>query len=139
MFSIMDFLPTFTSILGVRLPTDRHYDGVDQTAVLYGQSEIGVRDSLLTFIAPDLVVARWQQWRFYFKDMALTGTAQQMLGGLYMTATPMYFPQVYNIEMEPHEDLNLGCTYILMTGPVYKAIAEYEESLKTYPNPPAPT
>ena len=31
MFSIMDFLPTFASILGAKLPTDRPIDGVDQT------------------------------------------------------------------------------------------------------------
>ena len=138
MFSIMDFMPTFAAILGVTLPTDRPYDGVDQTALLFGKSETGARDTLLTFNGPDLVAARWQQWRFYFKDMAMTGTGQQMLGGLYTTASPMYFPKVYNIEMDPREDLNLGGTYVFMVGPVYKVIAEYEESVKKYPNPPAP-
>ena len=37
----MDFLPTFASILGAKLPTDRPIDGVDQTAVLLGNSEKG--------------------------------------------------------------------------------------------------
>ena len=83
MFSIMDFLPTFASILGAKLPADRPIDGVDQTAVLFGKSEMGARDSLLSFIGPDLVAVRWKQWRFYFKDMTLTGTGQQMLGGIY--------------------------------------------------------
>ncbi len=50
----------------------------DQTAVLFGKSAKGARESLLTFIGPDLVAARWKQWRFYFKDMQLTGTGQQM-------------------------------------------------------------
>ena len=127
MFSIMDFMPSFAAILGVKLPTDRPYDGVDQTALLFGKDETGARDTLLTFNGPDLVAARWQQWRFYFKDMAFTGTGQQMLGGLYTTASPMYFPKVYNIEMDPHEDLNLGGVYVFMVGPAYKAIEEYEE------------
>ena len=138
MFSIMDFLPTFASILGSKLPTDRPYDGVDQTAVLLGTSEKGARDTLLTFNGPDLVAARWQQWRFYFKDMALTGTGQQMLGGLYTTASPMYFPKVYNVEMDPREDLNVGGIYVFMVGAVYEAIGKYEASVKKYPNPPAP-
>jgi arylsulfatase len=111
---------------------------VDQTAVLLGKSDTGARDTLLTFNGPDLVAARWKQWRFYFKDMAMTGTPQQMLGGLYTTASPMYFPKVYNIEMDPHEDLNVGGYAAYMLGPAYKAIAEYEESVKKYPNPPAP-
>ena len=53
----MDFLPTFAAILGAKLPTDRPIDGVDQTAVLLGNSETGARESLLTFIGPDLVAA----------------------------------------------------------------------------------
>jgi arylsulfatase len=138
MFSEMDFLPTFAAILGTKLPTDRPIDGVDQSAVLFGKSETGARESLLTFIGPDLVAARWKQWRFYFKDMHLTGTGQQMLGGMYISGTPMYFPKVYNIEMDPHEDLNLGGITVFMADPAYKVIKEYEESIKKYPNPPAP-
>jgi arylsulfatase A-like enzyme len=72
MFSIMDFLPTFASVLGAKLPADRPIDGVDQTAVLLGKSETGTRESLLSFVGPDLVAVRWKQWRIYFKDMKLT-------------------------------------------------------------------
>jgi len=138
MFSEMDFMPTFAAILGAKLLSDRPIDGVDQTSVLLGKSEKGARESLLTFIGPDLVAVRWKQWRFYFKDMALTGTGQQMLGGLYTTSSPMYLPKVYNIEMDPHEDLDVGGNYVFMAGPAYKAVQEYENSLKKFPNPPAP-
>ena len=58
MFSEMDFLPTFAAILGTKLPTDRPIDGVDQSAVLFGKSDTGARESLLTFIGPDLVAAQ---------------------------------------------------------------------------------
>lgn len=136
MFSEMDFLPTFAAILGSTLPMDRPIDGVDQTAVLYGKSELGARESLLTFIGPDLVAARWKQWRFYFKDFHLTGTGQQMLGGMYESSSEIYFPIVHNIEMDPHEDLNVGGITVFMAGPAYKAIEEYEASVKKYPNPP---
>jgi arylsulfatase A-like enzyme len=137
MFSEMDFLPTFAAILGAKLPTDRPIDGVDQTAVLFGKSEKGARESLLTFIGPDLVAVRWKQWRLYFKDMALTGTGQQMLGGIYANSAPMYYPKVYNIEMDPHEDLNVGAINLWTMEPAIKAIKEYQESTKKYPNPPA--
>src|SRR5499427_3150924 len=50
MFSIMDFFPTFARIIGSKIPTDRPIDGVDQTDVLFGNSETGNRDGLLTFI-----------------------------------------------------------------------------------------
>ena len=137
MFSIMDFLPTFAAILGTKLPTDRPIDGMDQTDVLTGKTEMGKRESLLTFIGPDLVAARWKQWRLYFKEQSLTGTGLQMLGGLFASNTPMMYPKVYDIEMDPHEDLNVGGNNLWPMLPVFKAIQEYEESVKTYPNPPA--
>ncbi|MGO9633001.1 MAG: arylsulfatase [Steroidobacteraceae bacterium] len=138
MFSVMDFLPTFAAILGTKLPTDRPFDGVDQSAVLFGKSEEGARESLLTFIGPDLVAARWKQWRFYFKDMHLTGTGQQMLGGMYISGGEIWFPRVHNIEMDPHEDLNLGGITVFIAEPAYKVVQQYEESVKKYPNPPSP-
>jgi arylsulfatase A-like enzyme len=55
MFSIMDFLPTFGRIIGGTVPTDRAIDGVDQSAVLLGNSTAGRRESLLSFIGADLV------------------------------------------------------------------------------------
>ena len=136
MFSEMDFLPTFAAILGTKLPTDRPYDGVDQMDVLTGKSEMGNRVSLLTFIGPDLVAARWKQWRIYFKDQAPTGSGQQMLGGMFGSSAPMYYPKIYNIEVDPHEDLQLP-NYLWAGEPVFKVVKEYEESVRKYPNPPA--
>ncbi|MGD0506104.1 MAG: arylsulfatase, partial [Steroidobacteraceae bacterium] len=137
MFSIMDFLPTFASVLGAKLPADRPIDGVDQTAVLLGNSEMGNRQSLLTFVGPDLVAARWKQWRIYFKDMKLTGTGPQMLGGIFADISGMSYPKVHNIEMDPHEDLNVGGINLWPMQEAFKTVIEYQASLKKYPNPPA--
>jgi hypothetical protein len=40
--------------------------------------------------------------------------------------------------MDPHEDLNIGGSFIFMAGPAYKVVEEYLASVKKYPNPPAP-
>ncbi len=88
MFSIMDFLPTFANIIGGKLPTDRPIDGVDQTDVLLGKSEIGNRDSLLTFIGADMVAARWKQWRMYFTDVHPTGIGPQRQPGMFSASAP---------------------------------------------------
>ena len=137
MFSIMDFLPTFAAILGRELPTDRPIDGVDQTAVLLGKSEMGARESLLTFSGPDLVAARWKQWRIYFKEMRQTGTGREMLGDIFIGNSGLYYPLVYNIEMDPHEDLQVGGIHLWPLEFAFKTVMEYEASLKKYPNPPA--
>jgi hypothetical protein len=57
-----------------KMPTDRPIDGVDQTDVLLGNSAVGHRESLLSFIGGDLVAARWKQWRIYFTDVHPTGS-----------------------------------------------------------------
>jgi arylsulfatase len=137
MFSEMDFMPTFAAILGARLPTDRPIDGIDQTAVLLGKSEQGARESLLSFAGNDLLAARWKQWRIYFYDMHLTGTGRQMLGDIYIGKSDLYYPQIYNIEMDPHEDFNVGGINLWPMEFASKPVKEYLESLKKYPNPPA--
>ena len=40
--------------------------------------------------------------------------------------------------MDPHEDLNVAALYGWVGDPALKAVRQYEESIKKYPNPPAP-
>ncbi len=138
MFSIMDWMPTLASAIGAKMPTDRPIDGVDQTALILGKSKEGNREALLTFIGPDLTAVRWKQWRFYFKDEGQTGTDFQKLEGTYANSSPMYFPKVYNIEMDPHEDLNLGGYDSELAAFAFPTIMAFVKSTKQYPIPPAP-
>jgi arylsulfatase A-like enzyme len=139
MFSIMDFMPTFAHIIGSKLPTDRPIDGVDQIDVLLGNSVTGHRDSLLSFIGSDLVAVRWKQWRIYFTDIHPTGIGPQREPGIFSANAPMAgYPKVYNVEMDPHEDLVVGGMFSWVTEPALKAVDEYLASVKIYPNPPAP-
>jgi arylsulfatase len=138
MFSIMDFFPTFARIVGGKMPTDRPIDGFDQTDVLLGKSETGARQSLLSFVGSDLVAVRWKQWRFYFTDIHPTGIGPQRQPGLFSASAPMAYPKTYNIEMDPHEDLNVAGLFGWAGGPALKTVEEYKETLKDHPNPPAP-
>ncbi len=138
MFSIMDFFPTFARLIGATVPADRPIDGVDQTDVLFGKSEAGHRDSLLTFIGGDLVAARWKQWRIYFTDVHPTGIGPQRQPGMFSASAPMAgYPKVYNIEMDPHEDLVVSALFGWTAGPALEVVEKYLESVKKYPNPPA--
>ena len=89
-----------------------------------------------TFMGPDIVAVRWKQWRIYLKDMNPTGTDQQKLGGLSIKGASLNYPKIYNIQVDPHEDLQLP-NYLWAMGPPLKTIAEYEASVKKYPNPPS--
>jgi arylsulfatase len=139
MFSIMDFLPTLASIVGGTMPTDRPIDGVDQSELLFGKSAVGHRESLLSFIGPELVAVRWKLFRLYLTDMHSTGEGPQRIAGLASADAPMAgYPRVYNVESDPHEDLNVGAFNGWVAGQYIKAVVEYERSVKEHPNPPAP-
>jgi len=138
MFSVMDFLPTFANIIGAKLPTDRPIDGVDQTEVLIGTSEKGNRTSLLSFVGPDLLAVRVEQWRMYFTHVFPAGTSTQILPGLGAAqAKMMGYPKVYNIEMDPYETLNEMTVNPWLLAPGMKVVNEYLETLKDHPNPPS--
>lgn len=138
MFSIMDFFPTFAHLIGVPVPADRPIDGIDQTDVLLGQSDTGHRDSLLSFIGGDLLAARWKQWRVYFTDVTPTGQGSQRVGGTFAASATLAYPKVYNIEMDPHEDIDAAGLFGWIAEPSMQVVGAYLETLKTYPNPPAP-
>ena len=139
MFSEMDFLPTLARIIGGKLPTDRPIDGLDQSDVLLGKTAQGHRQSLLTFIGPDLVAVRWMHWRIYYRDIHPTGDGAQRLGGLESSSSEMNgYPKIFNIEMDPGEQLNVAFLFPWVLNPALMAVSEYEKSVKDHPNPPAP-
>jgi arylsulfatase len=139
MFSIMDFLPTFANIIGSKIPADRPIDGVDQTDLLLGSSATGHREGLLSFVGPDLLAVRWKQWRVYFTDVHPTGIGPQRSPGMFSANAPMAgYPKMFNIEFDPHEDLNVGALFGWgLEGPL-KEVQAYYATLKQHPNPPAP-
>ena len=123
------------------MPDDRPIDGVDQSDLLLGNSDSGRREHLLTFVGPNLVAARWKQFRAYFADVAPGRSGEggaTLMGGIGASAAPMNgYPKVFNIELDPHEDQNIGEMYNWVLGPLLKSVAEYEEGLARNPNPPA--
>jgi arylsulfatase A-like enzyme len=141
MFSIMDFFPTFARLAGGKVPNDRPIDGVDQTNLLLGTSDTRRRDTLLTFVGPDLVAARWKQFRAYFADVAPGrsgwGGANLLPGTGGSAAAMNGYPKIFNIESDPREEYNIGTQYEWVIGPVLKAVEEYKASLAKHPNPPA--
>ena len=49
------------------------------------------------------------------------------------------FPQIFNIEADPKEKVDIGPTgggWIM--GPYIQTVMKYKATLKKYPNPPAP-
>ena len=93
----------------------------------------------MSFIGGDLVAARWKQWRVYFTDIYPTGIGPQRQPGPGSASAPMAgYPKIFNIEMDPHEDLNVFGLFPFAAEAALKVVEEYLASVKKYPNPPAP-
>jgi arylsulfatase len=138
MFAIHDFLPTLASIIGADVPDDRPIDGVDQSAFLLGQQDSSSRDYLLTFIGDRLVAVRWRQWRIYpveFLGSRGNPSSAGYVGTIRETAG---YPQIYNIEADPKEQLNVAHTNGWLVAQYLRLVAQYRATLKDHPNPPAP-
>jgi hypothetical protein len=100
---------------------------------------MGRRETLLSFVGADLMAVRWKQWRIYFTNVHPTGRGPQRQPGVASTSAPLAgYPIVYNIEMDPHEDLIVAGLFGWVSEPALKAVEEYLASVKKYPNPPAP-
>jgi arylsulfatase len=138
MISIHDFLPTFANILGIALPTDRPFDGIDQTDFLLGKQGNSNRTSLITFIGSRIAAVRWNQYRIYPMKVNLTENNPEVGGYMGTVTETAGFPQVYNIESDLKERVDLGATGAgWIMGPYMETIAQYLETLTEYPNPPA--
>ncbi|MEO2016252.1 MAG: serine hydrolase [Fuerstiella sp.] len=62
-FATIDFLPTFGRLAGYDPPDDRIVDGVDQTDLLTGKSEVGARNDYSYFCKGELHAVRKGPWK----------------------------------------------------------------------------
>ena len=138
MFAIHDFVPTLASIVGGELPSDRPYDGVDQSDFLLGRQQRSNREHLITFIDNEIAAVRWRHFRIYPKASrgSFNNPSQEGLLSLRVEANA---PEMYNIEMDPREQINISNENAWLLGPWFRIIAEYNQSLREFPNPPGVT
>jgi arylsulfatase len=139
MIAIHDFFPTLATIIGAKVPQDRPIDGVDQSAFFLGQQETSNRNHLLTFIGDRLVAVRWRQWRMYPVEFLGTRGNPSIAGYVGTIRETAGFPQAYNIEADPKEEVNVLHTNGWLVAPYLQLVNQYRESLEKYPNPPSPS
>jgi arylsulfatase len=110
------------------VPTDRPIDGTDASAFMLGTSTTTGRDAYL-FFGPDAgpMSVKWKNVKVVFRYAESFETPIE---------TP-YWPRVYDLTSDPHEDHNLMVYKLDMTwmlGAALKFVGEYQKSLAEYPN-----
>lgn len=64
-FASLDFLSTFATLAGYRVPQDRLLDGIDQSELLLGKSELGARNIYHYFCQNELQAVRKGNWKLH--------------------------------------------------------------------------
>lgn len=68
LFATIDFLPTFCSLAGARVPQDRIIDGVDQTQLLLGKNASGARSDYFYFCKGEMHAVRKGRYKLILPD-----------------------------------------------------------------------
>ncbi|MEM1186149.1 MAG: sulfatase-like hydrolase/transferase [Planctomycetota bacterium] len=101
LFATLDFLPTFATLAGFDLPTDRTIDGVDQTELLLG-GDSGARDTFLyTTVIPKHAAngIRRGKWKYLRAEHLVPD---------YAAVTRDEVPELYDLEADIGETRNLA-------------------------------
>jgi arylsulfatase len=136
MVSIHDFVPTLAKIISADLPRDRYYDGVDQSAFFLGKQEKSNREHLITFVNNELAAVRWRHYRMYPKSFTNSAGNPSKEGGLGVRLLNNELPDLFNIEMDPREQINICADNAWVLRHYLRIIGEYKKSLEIDPNPP---
>jgi arylsulfatase len=137
MVSVHDIYPTLASIIGAKVPADRPIDGVDQSAFFTGKQPHSNRDSLITFIGDEIVAVRWKQYRIYPRQFVRSAGNPSMEGAGGYRVDGTGYPAIFNVELDPREEMNLAASVAWVIGPYVKVISAYQKSLEDAPNPKA--
>ncbi|MHC4632323.1 MAG: sulfatase family protein [Planctomycetota bacterium] len=99
-FSTVDFMPTLANLARYEVPKDRIIDGVDQTALLLGESEEGARDHLYYLCRNALHGVRKGKWKLLLPNRENYYNYVKDRGSKEM--------ELYNLESDIGERRNLA-------------------------------
>ena len=123
--STLDLLPTFATLCGGKLPTDRTIDGVDLAGVLlHGESSL--RKGMIYYHGDQVFALREGPYKAHFKTK--TDFVGQQEPEIH---TP---PLLYNLEHDPAEKYNIAATHAEVVQRLLQRKLEHESGVKRVPN-----
>lgn len=121
----VDLYPTFASLAGAKVPTDRAIDGVDQTAFLFGNSERSNRDGFPVFVSDRMEAVKWKNWKIVFYEDERDWWSPSVKLGT---------PKAFNLITDPKEEYpETSIRNSWNTVPIMKIVASFEKSVKDNP------
>ena len=123
--AIHDIMPTLAALVGAQLPDDRAYDGLDQGALFFGETDQSARQSVLFFQDDTLLAMKWKQFKVYLKREGV-----EREDGNYHD---IWAPLVYNTMLDPKEAHNLTHdAYLWVLSPLLQQVMPFAYSVDKY-------
>jgi len=120
--ALLDLFPTLAKIAGARVPDDRVIDGVDQTALLRGESDASAREAVLFFSGRTLLAVKWRRFKIF-----LTGDDPAPRNRSWRR---LWAPLVYNVEQDPREEVDIAIDNLWILEPVMRQVYPFLFSVK---------
>jgi arylsulfatase len=125
----MDIFPTLAKISGGTVPTDRAFDGVDQTEFFFGNQKRSNRDGVIIYQGAKIYGVKWQDWKVLFSE----------LDTIFSPTLTYDTPKIYNLLNDPGERQNVLFPNTWVAEKALPQLAEHAASFKRYPAIPAGT
>ena len=117
----IDLLPTLCSLANAELPTDRTIDGLDQSALLTGESHESAREEYLYFGASNRFHAmRSGQWKLHIKTSSQTN--KKYFDGK--------LPLLFDLESDPGEQYDLSDQHPEIVLALQTRLTEFDLQIK---------
>ena len=118
----VDLLPTFASLAGYKVPTDRMIDGKDQLNFLLGRQEKSNRQGFPVYNGDELFAYKYRDYKMHFIKLDSMFEAPQKLN----------MPEMFNLitdpkELYPIDKVDVSEAWFM--APVTKRIVEFQRSL----------
>lgn len=129
---MVDMMPTFASVAGAKMPTDRAIDGINQMKFFEGKEKSQREGFPVFFASPgsdkaDLYAVKWRNWKMHLVWQDSMMAEAKKLG----------MPKVFNLYESPQERWDEGGPTLLENTwalkPMFKLAKDFQASFKQYP------
>ena len=123
--AIHDFYPTLAKIAGGTVPDDRAIDGLDQSPLLFGETDKSARDSVLFFHDDTLLAVKWKQFKIFLQHESVDREDTKY--------ADIWAPRVYNTVIDPKEANDITQDgYLWIMSPLIKEVLTFFYSVEKY-------
>jgi arylsulfatase len=120
--ALVDLFPTLANIAGSAVPDDRVIDGMDQAALLLGETGASARESVLFFSGRTLLAVKWRRFKVF-----LTGDDPSPRDRSWRR---LWAPLVYNVEQDLREEVDIAIDNLWILEPVMRQVYPFLFSVK---------